>query len=550
MLNNEDIFKKISNTSTNLEKRFFGKYYTPKIAAKEIINEFINHISLKPGKNKRLRIIDPFGGDGRLIRWLIEETNARNLENLSWDVTLWDINDIGLLQAKRELLELRSKKNLTFEIIHSDAFTRYKKTIQSNFQKYDFVLTNPPWYVIKPDSRRKISFDKDNKKDDLIKEYKAYDAFINSTFHLSKPKVKFGGWGTDLSRVGLELCHNLVVNNGYIGIVLPPSFLADQKSYQLRKSFIDSYEILLIDSFPAESKLFIGADVGAISCLFKKKVVKNQQFISGIYDKECKLISREKIILTKEQFLKFDYIIPVNYGQKRIDLLNLISNKFHSWHYVEKNNKSTFWAGRELDETGSKNWLVEKGNGPLFIKGKNISRYEKNNNSLKRISKELKAPKSSKYTRIVWRDISRRNQKRRMIATLVEPDIIAGNSLGVVYIRSENDSILKTLLGIMNSFCFEFQLRCHLFTGHISLGSIRKVCIPNIDEISKHKNLANLVDRVIKGENDLENQIEIYVSKKIYGLTKEQFKDILFCFEKYPEEDKIKLIQEYSKYTN
>ena len=545
MLNNEDIFNKISDTSTNLEKRFFGKYYTPKIAARGIINEFINQISLKPGLKKRLKIIDPFGGDGRLIKWLIEEANTRNFENLSWDVTLWDINDIGLHQAKRELLELRKKKNLTFEIIHSDAFTRYKKTIQSNFQKYDFVLTNPPWYVIKPDRRIKISDAKENKKDNLIKEYKAYDTFINRTFPLSKPKIKFGGWGTDLSRVGLELCHNLVVNNGYIGIVLPPSFLADQKSYQLRKFFINSYEILLIDSFPAESKLFIGADVGAISCLFKKKVVKNQQFFSGIYDKKCKLIYREKILLTKEQFLKFDYTIPVNYGQKRIDLLNLISNKFPSWHYVEKNNKPTFWAGRELDETGSKNWLEDKVNGPLFIKGKNISRYEKNNNSLKRISKELKVPKSSRYTRIIWRDISRRNQKRRMIATLVEPDIIAGNSLGVVSIASENDSTLKTLLGIMNSFCFEFQLRSYLFTGHISLGSIRKVCIPNIDEINKHENLANLVDRVIKGEHNLENQIEIYVSKKVYGLTKEQFKEILYCFEKYTEEDKNKLIQEY-----
>ncbi len=45
------------------------------------------------------------------------------------------------------------------------------------------------------------------------------------------------------------------------------------------------------------------------------------------------------------------------------------------------------------------------------------------------------------------------------MATLISPNSISGNSLGVAYFKNGDEKLLKVLLAILNSFCFEFQLR-------------------------------------------------------------------------------------------
>ena len=132
------------------------------------------------------------------------------------------------------------------------------------------------------------------------------------------------------------------------------------------------------------------------------------------------------------------------------------------------------WLGREWDETGYQRFTAATGTIP-FVKGRAVSRYAVLDSFKEFVSDSSRAlPVSVSHARLTWRDVSRRSQVRRMIATLLPAGCVTGNSLHVGYFKDDDTDKLHALLGIINSLPFEFQLRSKLGTGHVSLGSVRE----------------------------------------------------------------------------
>lgn len=166
-----------------------------------------------------------------------------------------------------------------------------------------------------------------------------------------------------------------------------------------------------------------------------------------------------------------------------------------------------------------------------------------------RITKKIdKVLSNSNFVRIAWRDISRPSQKRRMIATIIPPNSLAGNSLGVVYYKSGSQDSLFSLLGIINSLCFEFQLRSFLATGHVSLSALRKTAIPSEKILLQHSELKQLVISCIEGCCDAELKIEAYVAKNIYKLDLNEFNKLLSSFDKIELAEKESLLRIFQHY--
>jgi len=156
---------------------------------------------------------------------------------------------------------------------------------------------------------------------------------------------------------------------------------------------------------------------------------------------------------------------------------------------------------------------------------------------LNRISEE-NATKSSQYPRIVWRDIARPSMKRRMNASIIKEGILTGNSLGVLHFGNEDYDSLQCILGVLNSFVFEYQIRAKLATNHITWGVIKNLKVPNLDIMLKN-DVNLLVHRIMKGGGS-EIQLEALIAK-LYGLEITDYSILLDAFDKINQDDKEKL---------
>jgi DNA (cytosine-5)-methyltransferase 1 len=532
----------VQESPEGLVVKLTGRYYTDERIANTLINSFITHFFESNSSKVSLKICDPFAGDGRLVYWLIKEWGQKGLFSVKWEVYLWDINEEGLRESKLKMESLKREGfNLEYFILNDDTF----RLAVNRADLFDIVVTNPPWELIKPDTRELRHLNSDEKVN-YIQSLKLYDEFLSVNYPNSQPEKKFAGWGTNLSRVGLELSSSIVKPDGWVLIILPASLFADEQSLKLRRQLFTNSTVFNISYFPAEAKLFGTADTSSATIVFKKSKRQDNAFKLSIFNKFLETEVEDTIRTDIKTLSLNGFSIPISVGPKALSIIDKFRSKNDSWGTIEKLGVDGLWAGREIDETGIENRLSEKGEGPKFIKGKMINRYEikiRPTQFIKKIDKAV--PSSVHFQRIVWRDVSRPSQKRRLIATIIPEGIVAGNSLGVCYYKDNNIHDLKILLSIMNSLCFEFQLRSHLATGHVSLSAIRRVYIPKRNAFSNFTDLLELSNDMLNGNLIVEPKLEALVAKKVYHLTADELELILNTFEKLTGDEKNNIMIEF-----
>jgi hypothetical protein len=118
-----------------------------------------------------------------------------------------------------------------------------------------------------------------------------------------------------------------------------------------------------------------------------------------------------------------------------------------------------------------------------------------------------------------------------MIAALIPSGWVAGNSLHVAYFRDGDEQKLKALLVIMNSFCFEFQIRSLLATSHMSVGVVRRARVPDLSDTKLVSQLSAIADACMNGGTNAESLAEA-VCARCYGFSLFEFKTVLSCFPK------------------
>jgi Alw26I/Eco31I/Esp3I family type II restriction m6 adenine DNA methyltransferase len=513
-----------------LRERLNGKFYTPPPIGDELSGILADLLD----DRCEVSMIDPFCGDGRLIVALLEQAKGR-LIDCSLMISLWD-NDLQALQnAEQAVRQATTRLGLSasIEAVHGNTFQLAKNSVGA----FDVCITNPPWEAVKPDRRELDNLSSDIRKK-VINNLRSTDEYLANEYPISQPTRKFSGWGTNLARVGTELAAKLVRPNGVLGVVCPASLFGDQTSEPLRAWLFDHSRIVSVAFYPAEAKLFDKVDQSII--YFVAQVgPKTSSFKLNLYDgqgrlKECGELEigaiRARTTLT----------IPFQIGLKGMEITSRFSG-LPAFGDVEGHSAASLWAGREIDETNRNRFLAEDGEH-AFVKGRNVGRFKIVEQPTHFIAKGgFNIPKGVAERRLVWRDVSRPNQKRRIHAVIIPPGWVAGNSLHVAYFRDGNEQRLLILLGLMNSLVFEVQMRGIATTSHASLGAIRNVRLPELAISKSTSRIAELCKLRLDGDESAEVPLEVSCAKA-YGLSRDEFATTIELFPKLTTIEKETLL--------
>ena len=378
----------------------------------------------KSEPQSEIRLIDPFAGDGRLAVEFIRAWAHLERPVVKWSVTLWDLNEEGLADADASLADLRDEMglDLSWDLAAGDSF----HLAQTAAKAFDIVISNPPWELLKPD-RRELEPLSDDLAESYVDAMRKYDNFLTQAYPTAQPARKYAGWGTNLSRVGFDVCRGALAQDGIMAIVMPASFMADDMSLVLRREVLEQYSVHEIAYFPAEAKLYGSADVSTITIVLEPQRINVVAPMLTRFDKELGVSSRRRMELSYSFLEEAGFVVPVSVGGDAIAVLKRLTADLPPWSELEGSGTSSLWAGRELDETDSRNWLSPDADGPLFIKGRMIDRFTMREPASEHVGKKgWKTPASVEFTRIAWRDVSRPSQKRRVIATLIPSGVTAG----------------------------------------------------------------------------------------------------------------------------
>lgn len=513
-----------ANDSKGLLTRVTGRFYTHDFIAKHLVDAVLR--AWNP-RTETVRVIEPFCGDGRLVTALLEKSALAKARR-AWEITIWDCDQGALDIAKKKIARVAKEHHITARVIAiaGDSFTRAPE----HSGQFDLCITNPPWEVLKPDRREltDLSPDQAERYIDLLKKH---DTALRSLYPLSAPLKRFSGWGTNLARCGVEACLRLLSPDGVAGIVSPASLLADQMFRNIRKWVLSQHCVHDLAFYAAEARLFENVDQPSITIVASRAPQNGIAPVLSVYEKD---LSKTSLKMSPEEWCQLNegsFIVPLQFGLSVVKIQA-------KWRHLPKFNDlesrrepDGLWAGRELDETGHEKFLAESGDY-LFMKGRMVKRFGIAEQPTRFVSRSGPSiPVSADHHRLVWRDVARPNQKRRMHGTIIPPGFVTGNSLNVAYFRDGNLPRLKALLAVMNSLVFEAQVRSRLATAHISLGSVREVHVPHLTDERIVKTLAELVDRSIAGDAQASTRLEVEVAQ-LYGLDREDMAELLSSFAK------------------
>lgn len=520
----------------DLAARRSGRFYTHELIGRHLAEAVSSGFRI--GAKPAVSLVDPFCGDGRLLRWLLEALARKsNAKKTQWHIDLWDNDPVAVRKAEREVAETGARLGLKVAIsaFRGDSFQH----AQGYLGAFDICVTNPPWELLKPDRRELAALDA-AETEQHIKQLREQSALLGRLYPLSVRHKKYSGWGTNLARCGAEVALRLISSKGVCGVVSPASLLADQRSVDLRTWLFTGHRVLDLAYYAAEAKLFENVDQQSITFVARSGSSSEGPPKITVFDRDHR---SSVTALTQDDWRRLEkngFVLPIQFGLQLMKFENHWAS-LPRFAELEGSGDSALWAGRELDETGHQRFLGTRGTH-RFLKGKMVVRYglAEEPKSFVR-SDGPRVPASADHFRLAWRDVSRPNQKRRIHATIIPPGWVTGNSLSVAYFKDDDEARLKALLAVVNSFVFEAQARAKLATAHVSLGAVREVRMPRLDDKKLVRRLSLLVDRCMAGQPDALVEVELAVAR-LYGLKREEFKEVLGSFEKLTLDERQALL--------
>lgn len=464
----EKLYKKIQDTTEeylSLRKKEYRKkysqFFTPLTIAKIMVSKIRNN------KLNEIKILEPAAGTGMLIYVLVLKLIKQNVKKIDitaieMDLELHKILKDNLLYLKNELYEKGIIIN--FIILNTNFIEYFGENWEKNNileeEKYDIIISNPPYKKINKDSKENIYF-----KNFIKGQPNLYHLFIALSLKLLK-------------------------KNGEYIVLSPKNYLGGKYTENLRKFIFDNFSIVLLHFFTKRNEIF-GNEVLQEICITKIEKKVEEKVEISYDDNEMFRLNFNEILLKNQ----FGLIFPKSKSQ----LINL-NNRIAHWKTLKEQElmvnvgKVVQFRILEIDKRKEKYEKIEDG-VPLYIvnhikRGKidykevKIGEKNKNITLIKNERTKTKLIKNENY--VIFRKNIDYESKTFFKAAVHKKDNIKSeylaidNNLG--YIKGEKNTLniekANKICDYLNSLEFEeyYKLICHSHT--INNYDLQKILFP------------------------------------------------------------------------
>lgn len=513
---------KIKNGKVHRKEQ--GIYYTPTYIVDYIVRNTVGEkLKKKRIKVDELKISDPACGSGSFLLKAFDSlwNYTKNKEKKAHQTKFEDISEGTLLKRKTELLKNTifgvdldpqaveiSQLNLLLKL----AEKRYRlPTLQENIKIGNTLIQDPGISenkVLNWDNEFRKIFD--NGGFDVIIGNPPWGAKINEDEKsYFKENYLSVNREIDSHNLFIEKSIDLLKNNGYLGFIVPNTWMYLNSTETLRKKILDTCRIIKI----VELTKYIFADapdiVPVILILEKNKSNKkrkNNKIFAYSFSDVKKINQNDLYNISYNKINQTDIID----SDSKIFNLNLTEDVVEILNKIKKNSK-------KLSELVKTNYGIKTGNNKKYLK------YEKESENFRKClkTKEIKPFKikwkglwldygehlagfrkeSLEVPKIIIQYIRKLSLKRRLICGFDEEgEYYPLNNYS--YITGDK-KILKYIIGILNSRLMNFYYSYTFIDYNIKPTYIRKLPIKFPEDNKLKIKLINLVSDIVNQNNEL-----------------------------------------------
>lgn len=397
---------------------------------------------------------------------------------------------------------------------------------------FDAILTNPPWEILKPNSKEFFQEYSDlvTKNKMTIHEFEAHQAKLlkdsdlrvawleylsgyphQSAFFRSSPQYKNqisivngkkAGTDINLYKLFTEQCFNLLRPGGHCGIVIPSGIYTDLGAKQLREMLFSETNVTGLFGFENRKQIFDNVDSRyKFVVLTFEKGRTTQRFPAAFMRlnvEELDQFPQEGAIEMSVDLIRRLSPDSLSLMEFQNDLDIHIAEKMLRFPLLGEQIEST-WnlrLTREFDMTNDSHLFKTspaRGRLPLY-EGKMIHQYthqldqprywiaeaEGRNYLLPRDGKDLSQRLDYQGYRLGFRDVARNTDERTMISTMLPAQIFTGNTL-ITSVSPHERLQLLAIIALLNSFSVDFLIRKKV-SAHCNMFYVYQLPIPRLTE--------------------------------------------------------------------
>jgi hypothetical protein len=492
---------------------------------------------------------------------------------------------------------------------------------------FDAIITNPPWEIFKPQAKEFFAeysdvvtknsmtikdFEKEQAR--LLKQRDVRAAWLEyssrfphvSAWYRSAPQFanqiavvngKKAGSDTNLYKLFVEQCFNLLREGGLCGIVIPSGIYTDLGAKQLREMLFTSTQVTGLFCFENRREIFenVHRSFKFVVLTFEKSG-NTQSFPAAFMRHDVAELERfpnegalpisvemvHKLSPDSLSVMEFKSDVDVRIAERMLRFPLLGEQLDSVW-----NLRLT----REFDMTNDSHLFKPqpaKGRLPLY-EGKMIHQFDahfaeprywvdEKEGRKALLGKEADARQILNYQnyRMAFRDIAASTNERSAIGTLLPRNVFAGNTLPLhfsLYADAPDGNDLLSVLCIFNSFVFDWLIRQKI-TSHLNLFYVYQMPAPRLSKRDRlfqlfaaraaqlicttpefddlRKTVEADLGLVITPATDQDTRAQLRAEldgmvAHLYGLSQDEFAHVLSTFPLVAQATKDAALAEYAK---